>query len=203
MSDKKKEIFNDERFAHLLKNPRFTKLPKSKVKIDERFKSKLKEESFATQPTTDKYGRRSNKSTSEELKKYYELSSSDESDGDENIEGNASIKGDNVIPEKLKDKIKNLEIDYLRGEGVIQSDSSDEGSSSEEDLTVEHEWGQLDQDAERTEESTKRIALMHMDWDRIRAIDIMILCNSFIPTGTGSILSVNIYPSEFGKGKEI
>jgi Uncharacterized conserved protein len=61
-----------------------------------------------------------------------------------------------------------------------------------------HAWGELDQDAERTDEVTHRLAVMHMDWDRIKAKDLMVLFNSFLPQG-GSIHSVTIYPSEFGK----
>lgn len=201
MSDKNKGIYKDERFAHLLKNPRFNKLPnrESKVKIDDRFKAMLEDDKFTVKYTVDKYGRKVNKKSTEDLKKYYELSSSDESD-EEQVEGNALIKGENKMAEDLKDKLKNLEVDYIRGEGVLQSDSSDESSSDDdEEEAVDHGWGTLDQDAERTEDSTKRIACMHMDWDRIRAVDIMILCNSFIPTGAGSVLSVKIYPSEFGK----
>lgn len=84
-------------------------------------------------------------------------------------------------------------LDYIRGEGVLQSDSSDEEeSSNEEEVDVQHDWGELDKDAERTEESTRRVACLNMDWDRIRAVDIMILCNSFISTGAGSVLSVNV-----------
>lgn len=81
----------------------------------------------------------------------------------------------------------------------MQSDSSDEESSDDEEVVVQHDWGELDKDAERTDDSSRRIACMHMDWDKIRAVDIMVLCNSFIPAGSGSVLSVKIYPSEFGK----
>lgn len=42
--------------------------------------------------------------------------------------------------------------------GVIQTDSSsdEESSEAEEDSDLEHEWGELDADAETTDESTKR-----------------------------------------------
>ncbi|XP_070492045.1 ESF1 homolog [Chironomus tepperi] len=208
----KKDIFKDERFAHLLSNPRFKQLPKKegKVKIDDRFKPMFENDKFNIQYNVDKYGRKVNKKSVENLKNYYDLDSNESSDeekapekelsDEEVIPGNAIIKGGNKLPETLKDKLKNLEIDYIRGEGVLQSDSSDEEeSSSEEEVDVQHDWGELDKDAERTEDSTRRIACLHMDWDRIRAIDIMVLCNSFIPSGAGSVLSVNIYPSEFGK----
>jgi hypothetical protein len=201
---KKETIYKDERFAHLLKNPRFKTIPKreTKIKIDDRFKSMFENEKFNIQYNVDKYGRKINKKSAENLKNYYELESSGSSDEEEEgkpesddgaIPGNAAIKGGNKLSEQLKDKLKNLEVDYIRGEGILQSDSSDdESSEEEEDVTVEHKWGELDRDAETTEDSTNRIACMHMDWDRIKAADIMILCNSFIPAGAGSVLSVKV-----------
>lgn len=200
MSSKKKdEIYKDERFAHLLNNPRFKKMPtrEGKVKIDNRFKSMFKDEKFKVKYSVDKYGRQVGQSSSEDLKKYYEQSSeesSEEEKDDEPASGNAILEGGHDIPETLKDKLKNLEVDYLRGEGVLQSDSSDDESSSDDasDVFIEHVWGELDHDAETTEESSRRIACLHMDWDRIRAVDILMICNSFIPLGSGSILSVKV-----------
>ena len=58
----------------------------------------------------------------------------------------------------------------------MYSDSSSDESSEEE---VEEEgfdkWGELDRDAERTEESTRRLALCNMDWDRVGADDIFLV----------------------------
>lgn len=201
-SKKKEEIYKDKRFAHLINNPRFKKLPtrEGKVKIDDRFKSMFKDNKFKTKYSVDKYGRQVNQTSSEDLKKYYDQSSEESSDDEEvpeqvenDLSGNAIIEGGHDLPSTLKDKLKNLEVDYIRGEGVLQSDSSEEETSSDEDeLFVEHVWGELDHDAEKTDESTRRIACMHMDWDRIRAVDIMMMCNSFIPSGSGSILSVKV-----------
>jgi hypothetical protein len=205
MSSKKKdEILKDERFAHLLANPRYKRVSKkhNKVKIDERFKSMFKDDKFSVKYSVDKYGRREGgKTSTDELKKYYDQGSSESSDDDEErqreldaIEGNASLETAKNLPTKLKDKLKDLEIDYIRGDGVLQSSSSDEESSEDEEdeLFIDHVWGDLDADAEKTDESSHRLACMHMDWDRIRAVDILVLCNSFIPAGSGSILSVKV-----------
>lgn len=60
-----------------------------------------------------------------------------------------------------------------------------------EDGEVEHNWGELDKDAETTDEATERLAVLHMDWDRIRAVDLMVLFNSFLPP-EGMIKSVTV-----------
>lgn len=201
----KKEIYKDERFAHLLSNPRFKNVSKkeNKVKIDERFTSMFKDDKFRVKYSVDKYGRKNiNKSSTDELKKFYDQGTSESSDDDEErqkelkaIEGNASVLPDQDLPSNLKKKLKDLEIDYLRGEGNLLSSSSDEESSDEDEIFMEHVWGDWDADAERTDDSTNRLACMHMDWDRIKAIDILVLCNSFIPPGKGSILSVKVFIS--------
>lgn len=205
-------IWKDPRFAHLVSDPRFKNIHKStkSVKIDSRFKSMFNDEKFKLKYTVDKYGRKVNKTSNDDLEKYYELSS-EEDEGEEKrkeeeqlaleTNENDALESEEIVSDNIKSKLKDLTIDYARGEVALMTDSSsDDESSDEEDeeLFIEHVWGELDNDAPRTEDSTRRLAACNMDWDRIRASDIMVLCNSFLPPG-GSILSVTIYPSEYGK----
>ncbi|XP_024085180.1 ESF1 homolog [Cimex lectularius] len=99
----------------------------------------------------------------------------------------------------VKERLQDMTVDYARGIGMLQSESSSDEPSSDESESefIEHAWGELDKDAEQTDEVTKRLAACHMDWDRIKAKDIMILFHSFLPAD-GVIESVTIYPSEFG-----
>lgn len=60
-----------------------------------------------------------------------------------------------------------------------------------DDEEIDHNWGELDKEAETTDEITHRLAVCNMDWDRIRAVDLMVLINSFLPTG-GFIRSVTV-----------
>ncbi|XP_068931533.1 ESF1 homolog [Petaurus breviceps papuanus] len=92
--------------------------------------------------------------------------------------------------------------DLARGKGNIETSSEDE----EDDMTeffpkesaFEHAWRELDKDAPRADEITRRLAVCNMDWDRLKAKDLLALFSSFKPKG-GVIFSVKIYPSEFGK----
>lgn len=243
------DILKNSRLANYLNDPRYRQIPKHerKVKIDKRFQSMFNDEKFKVKYTVDKRGKPINETSTENLRKYYDLDESDESDNDLESSTNNRSKSeetgksankedetessvgqfvrrrpsddeDNEIekseePElntndklvrgdldtKIKNRLLDLDVDYARGEGAIMTDSSsdEESSESEEDSEVEHEWGELDADAETTDESTRRIAICHMDWDYIKASDLMVLLSSFLPPG-GVIHHVTIYPSEYG-----
>lgn len=215
----------DKRFSHIVNDPKFRRIPKGekKVKIDKRFKSMFKDEKFKVKYTIDSRGRPVNHTSTEDLKRYYHLSSDESSSEDElnnekdevgkfvkvakdtdsdvednDLQINAS---DSKVPDDVKKKLKNLQVDYARGEGKLFSESSSDDESESEEIDteeIEHRWGELDADADRTDEATHRLAACNMDWDRIRAVDLIVLFNSFVPQGS-LIKSVAIYPSEFGK----
>nr|SVE75624.1 EOG090X0289 [Daphnia hispanica] len=104
------------------------------------------------------------------------------------------------LNDAVKAKLQDLNVDYARGEGVLFSGSSSSEEDSEEeenDQEVIHDWGELDKDAEETDTATFRLAICHMDWDRIKAVDLMVVLQSFSPQG-GSVRNVTIFPSEYG-----
>ncbi|KAL6040798.1 hypothetical protein STEG23_037427, partial [Scotinomys teguina] len=91
--------------------------------------------------------------------------------------------------------------DLARGKGNIETSSEDEDDFADlfpEEPGFEHAWRELDKDAPRADEITHRLAVCNMDWDRLKAKDLLALFNSFKPKG-GVVFSVKIYPSEFGK----
>lgn len=124
--------------------------------------------------------------------------SADDDDNDES-ENDEEEEDENDVSED--DDESDSGPDLARGKGNIETSSEDEEDMADllpEESGFEHAWRELDKDAPRGDEITHRLAVCNMDWDRLKAKDLLALFNSFKPKG-GVIFSVKIYPSEFGK----
>ena len=126
------DLLKDDRFAHIARDPKFKRIPKAerKVKIDKRFQGMFKDKRFAVKYTVDKRGRPVNQTSSENLRKYYDLSSSEE-EGEEEEEEDENEKNKQMKKEKSK-KLKNerKETRTLKAKGI----SPPKHDSSNEDL---------------------------------------------------------------------
>ncbi|KAL8944320.1 MAG: hypothetical protein Q9216_000505 [Gyalolechia sp. 2 TL-2023] len=150
----------------------------------------LRDETFSSRAKVDRYGRRIPKDAGrKELERFYRIKEDKENPGeDTDVE---------LELEKANPKL-----------GEEELSSSAEASSSEEDddLDVsdqEEVFGLLDgQDANGEGipigDVTSRLAVVNLDWDNIRAEDLMAVFSSFVQN-TEQIKRISIYPSDFGK----
>uniref|UniRef100_A0A8C2ZBY8 ESF1, nucleolar pre-rRNA processing protein, homolog (S. cerevisiae) n=1 Tax=Cyclopterus lumpus TaxID=8103 RepID=A0A8C2ZBY8_CYCLU len=129
-------------------------------------------------------------------------SDEDEEDDDDDAEDESGSEEEEE--ESGLDSDSDSEPDLARGKGNVET-SSDEDEDADVDALlqkeeegIQHDWGELAKDARRSEEVSARLAVCNMDWDRIKAKDLLALINSFVPK-EGAVLSVKVYPSEFGK----
>ncbi|CAJ1052797.1 ESF1 homolog [Xyrichtys novacula] len=130
----------------------------------------------------------------------------EEMDGNDEAEEGSDVESSLDEEESCLDSEEDSDSgpDLARGKGNIET-SSDEDDEDDVDFIlkkeeeeIEHDWGELCKDAPRSEEVSTRLAVCNMDWDRLKAKDLLALLNSFVPKG-GAVLSVKVYPSEFGK----
>jgi hypothetical protein len=178
---------NDARFSNFATDPRF-RLPSKKhtrTTIDKRFSSLLQDEDVINTAKVDRYGRKLDSSAKK--KALERLYMPEESEGEE----------DEVVEKELK---KAEAYDPARGGGF--SSSSEDESEDEEDGGVEIEEPefpdlQTEQAGVEMGEVSSRIAVVNMDWDHVRAIDLMAVFQSFVPSG-GKIHKVSVYQSDFG-----
>lgn len=83
---------------------------------------------------------------------------------------------------------------------LSESEENETSSSSDndDDYGDQIELEFLKQEEVPTLDSeTRRLAVVNMDWNHIKAVDLLVCMNCFLPKG-GQILTVSVYPSEFG-----
>ncbi|KAI1308092.1 hypothetical protein F5Y03DRAFT_351165 [Xylaria venustula] len=194
-NDATSAVKKDARFASFETNPRF-RLPskgRTKTKIDKRFQKLFEDEDFTASAKLDRYGRKlKSDSKKKALREIYE----------------PEVEDDDVVKRELEKA--DTSYDPARGGGFSSSESESDSEDSEDDEEDKDEGGAdvtqsasverlRDEQADiEVGEITKRIAVVNLDWDNIKAVDLMALFTSFAPQG-GRIEKVSIYPSEFGK----
>ena len=132
-----------------------------------------------TGPKVDKYGRPvSETQEQDDLKRFYRLNDGSDDEDEE--------------PKKP---------DFARGEALLES-------SDEEDEKQQAKTYANNHQEEETQEGpcTTRLAIVNLDWDHVRAHHLYKICACLLsPTGQnavrGKVLSVRVYPSDFGKAR--
>lgn len=182
----------DPRFAGIKDDPRY-RLPgkrRTQVKVDKRFAHMLDDDDFTRKAKVDRYGRPlETDAERNRLKRKYKF----DDDADDKPDD------DDVVQAELE-RVEKKAFDPIRD--VRDGDDSSSESSSDEEDEAEDETEDLDQAAlgkgVQLGEATPRLAVVNLDWDHIRAEDLMAVFSSFLPAG-GRLLKVVVYPSEFGR----
>ncbi|ODV84935.1 hypothetical protein CANARDRAFT_28669 [[Candida] arabinofermentans NRRL YB-2248] len=208
----------DPRFAQVYSDPRFKSQKRKdlRVKVDDRFS---KEELGISKSTAkvDKYGRKltEQKSNASDLfDKYYKTEEddkdeSDESDDEEKLEktkdqSSSEEEDDEEEEEEEGEEAALSALDRARGIGADYSDldtsDEDDDDSSDEEVVKESELEIEEEEDIEEADPTSTFACVNMDWDYITSTDLYATFSSFVPTG-GKILSVSLYPSEYGKAR--
>ncbi|KAJ2397273.1 pre-rRNA-processing protein esf1 [Coemansia sp. RSA 2603] len=207
-----RKVTQDARFSHVQQDPRFIRPKKnqSKVKVDKRFAHMIKDKDFIETTKVDRYGRLQEDNRAENyLRNTYDFSGSEsESEsGDEDKDEDSDSESESGSESEDEVSLTAV-VDRARGQGI----NSDESSYSDDDSDISDvDWGKVngeedagfgdvieDPDDIPRGEETRRFACVNLDWDHVRAVDLLAVFNGFKPDG-GAVLSVKIFPSDFGK----
>ncbi len=194
------DAISDPRFADFATDPKF-RLPSKKhtrTKIDSRFSRMLKDDDFTNTATVDRFGRKlSSTGKKKALQRLYQpAEESEEESEDEKV-----VEDDDIVAKELKRA--DSKYDAARGGGFSSSEDEDE-EEIEEDVEAEGNEAGAFPDMKKEAASvpmgevTKRIAVVNLDWDNIRAADLYAVFSSFL-AGGGRIEKLAVYKSEFGK----
>ncbi|XP_038884339.1 pre-rRNA-processing protein esf1 [Benincasa hispida] len=212
----KKKIITDARFSSLHSDPRFQNVPKHKAKfvIDSRFDQMFVDKRFSSSSAPlDKRGRVKKGKSENSLRHYYKLEEKSERDEDGNEDGveveedDSDTVGSDVEVEKKNQRLEKLDSSSELEEP--ESEDDDDVETEESNYTTETDEGDLDdiyddetpelpvENIPEIDKETHRLAVVNLDWRHVKAVDLYVVLSSFLPKG-GQILSVAVYPSEFG-----
>ncbi|KAJ9172625.1 hypothetical protein P3X46_015840 [Hevea brasiliensis] len=212
-----RKIIADPRFASVHSDPRFQKVPtqKSKVAIDSRFNRIFTDKNFASSSALlDKRGKPKKHKSESSLRHYYRIQEEEEKDNDDEREeteketkivSDEDDGGEEVGEESEKEELEKLDLVAEESDSISQTEGSEsegeaESTTDEEDEEMLYEDDLPEVEVENIpsiEDGTRRLAVVNMDWRHVRAVDLYVILCSFLPKG-GEILSVSVYPSEFG-----
>ncbi|MCO5613649.1 hypothetical protein L7F22_067927 [Adiantum nelumboides] len=219
----KQNVVQDPRFSRLHTDPRFQRAFKRKLKIpiDSRFHHIFSDNRFSDPLALDKRGRKLPKYKKSSRKghplhQYYDTNDDDSNEAhqqkrilepDQNgksskhrlFEHNSDNRNSGTMlgTSESEEETDSKDVSGEISETHSTSSSSSEDSSDEEDTADFTSEEAEEEKVPMTETETRRLALMNMDWDHLRAVDLLAVMNSFLPKG-GQILSISVFPSEFG-----
>lgn len=212
-----KKIKNDQKNNEF--DPRFKAIAKNKkkVQVSDRFKEMFENEAFrgdSGKLKIDKYGLpKKQKNQKHLLEKVYELEKSEDQDQEEDeidqksepVQKKKQIKK----PEKkpiIKNKESSSEGEEAEEEGSNSVEDptgfhwSAESSSESTDIETEEEVEEVEEEKEDIPdgEETARIAVVNLDWDNIKSVDLYFVLQSFLTNSSGTIKKISIIPSNYG-----
>ncbi|XP_020095635.1 ESF1 homolog [Ananas comosus] len=186
--EERRGVITDERFAAAQYDPRFRRMPRkeAKVTIDSRFARMFTDKDFAASAApVDKRGRPRKDGAVNPMLHYYL-----QQDGEEE-EGRLKLEEE----EEVKEGSDESESDETTTTTTDEEEDDDDQYSVNSDLCrylmANHD------DTPMIENETHRLAVVNLDWDHIKAVDLYVVMTSCLPKG-GQIHSVAVYPSEFG-----
>ncbi|KAI0048362.1 hypothetical protein FA95DRAFT_1605340 [Auriscalpium vulgare] len=230
---------SDPRFARLKSDPRFRRPKKSKsaVVLDDRFKSILqdspKSRKKSQRSRVDKYGRPlSDTHEKDNLRRFYRLEGED--DQADSAPAPDYARGEVLLESSDEDEADRPSDDEGdAGEVVtlgrveskpipVPADDEDEDIDLDEDNFADLDaqaaaYSKVVSDEEPEEDDaspTRRIAVVNLDWDHVRATHLYRIFSSVLspasssssksvknaaPIVRGKVLNVRVYPSQFGK----
>ena len=205
----KRENITDPRFDSMYSAPLFKKFRKddNKLKLDNRFKTVLTEERFRSTPgEVDKYGRTSRnsskKAAKDELENFYAIE--DEEGAREGDEASSTQKSSTESRLEYLNKLSrgDMSDDSSSSSDDDEEESSNDSSGSSDDSSAnsmqQDEEVLSDEEEAPTGDASNRLALQNCDWDSLSAEDLIVVLQSFCPTGH-TVRKVTVYPSDFGK----